>query len=49
MGILQQPVGVGVASTVMAHAGNVGVAFLQVSLTRLPMVSYHFQASSCRE
>lgn len=32
--------------TMMAHAGNVVVAFLQVVLTRLPIVSYHFQVSS---
>ncbi|KAF6262251.1 hypothetical protein COO60DRAFT_1497111 [Scenedesmus sp. NREL 46B-D3] len=30
--------------TMMAHAGNVVVALLQVLLTRLPIVSYHFQA-----
>lgn len=29
--------------TMMAHVGNVVVALLQVVLTRLPMVSYHFQ------
>lgn len=29
--------------TLMAHAGNVVVALLQVVLTRLPIVSYHFQ------
>lgn len=29
--------------TIMAHAGNVLVAFLQVVLTRLPIVSYHYQ------
>jgi hypothetical protein len=28
-----------------APAGNVGVALLQVLLTRLPYVSYHFQVS----
>jgi hypothetical protein len=29
--------------TFMAHAGNVAVALLQIVLTRLPVVSYHFQ------
>jgi hypothetical protein len=29
--------------TFMAHAGNVVVALLQIVLTRLPMVSYHYQ------
>jgi hypothetical protein len=29
--------------TFMAHAGNVVVALLQIVLTRLPIVSYHFQ------
>jgi hypothetical protein len=32
--------------TLMAHAGNVVVALLQVVLTRLPIVSYHFQVSA---
>jgi hypothetical protein len=27
----------------VAHAGNVVVALLQIVLTRLPIVSYHFQ------
>lgn len=31
------------ASTYQAHAGNTLVALLQVVLTRLPFVSYHFQ------
>eukprot|EP00775_Hariotina_reticulata_P006066 gene6066-6304_t len=29
--------------TLMAHAGNAFIALLEVVLTRLPMVSYHFQ------
>jgi hypothetical protein len=32
--------------TFMAHAGNVVVALLQIVLTRLPIVSYHFQVST---
>jgi hypothetical protein len=32
--------------TMMAHAGNVVVALLQITVTRLPIVSYHFQVSS---
>jgi hypothetical protein len=33
--------------TVMAHAGNLGVALLQLLLTRLPLVSTHFQVWPC--
>jgi hypothetical protein len=32
----------------MAHAGNFAVASLQLMLTRLPVVSLHFQVGSCR-
>ncbi len=30
-------------SSILAHAANSGVAFAQIALTRLPMVSVHFQ------
>jgi hypothetical protein len=31
------------AGTIMAHAGNVGIALLQIVLSRQPIVSVHFQ------
>ena len=36
----------GDATMFMAHGGNVVMAALQVALTRLPMVSYHYQVSN---
>ncbi|KAI8472734.1 MAG: hypothetical protein J3K34DRAFT_519450 [Monoraphidium minutum] len=43
VGVAGEAVDTSDASTLMAHAGNVGIALLQVLLTRLPFVSYHFQ------
>lgn len=47
VGIAGQELRADSGGTLMAHAGNLVVALLQLLMTRLPLVSTHFQVCVC--